>query len=72
MKLTFGETFMNSSVKKAVPGKPIEKLLKNSLLLQADPTSINDSLARLQDLRQKYIQTPVAGKNVLKLPALKK
>ncbi|MBC3541042.1 hypothetical protein ACFSC6_17050 [Rufibacter sediminis] len=59
-------------MKKTVGGKPIEKLLKNSLLLPADNGSIKDSLARLQDLRQRYIQAPVTGKNVLKLPALKK
>ncbi|WP_181304034.1 hypothetical protein [Rufibacter sp. XAAS-G3-1] len=63
---------MNTSVKKAVAGKPIEKLLKNSLLLPVDAGSINDSLSRLQELRQTYIQAPVSGKNVLKLPSLKK
>ncbi|MFB9864599.1 hypothetical protein EFA69_05220 [Rufibacter immobilis] len=64
---------MNSSVKKAVAGKPIEKLLKNSVLLPVDTGSINDALARLQDLRQQYIQAPQAkGKEVFKLPALKK
>ena len=62
---------MNSPVKKVVAGKPIEKLLKNSSLLPVDNGSINDSLARLQDLRQKYIQAPQSGRNVLKLPLLK-
>ncbi|ALI99962.1 hypothetical protein [Rufibacter tibetensis] len=63
---------MNSPVKKVVAGKPIEKLLMNSSLLPVDNSSINDSLARLQDLRQRYIQTPQSGKNVFKLPRLKK
>ncbi|KAA3436873.1 hypothetical protein [Rufibacter hautae] len=63
---------MNSSVKKVVVGKPIEKILKNSQLLPVDNGSISDSLARLQDLRQKYIQTQGSGKNVLRLPELKK
>ena len=71
LNYTFDIRLMNSPVKKAVVGKPIEKLLKNSLLLPVDNGSINDSLARLQDLRQKYIQTPQSGKNVLKLPRLK-
>jgi hypothetical protein len=63
---------MNSSVNKLVAGHPIEKLLKDNLLLPVDKGYINDSLARLQDLRQRYIQTPLTGKNVLRLPGLKK
>jgi hypothetical protein len=61
---------MNTPVKKAVVGKPIEKLLKDNALLTVDNSSVNDSLARLQALRQSYIQTPTAGKNVFRLPGL--
>ncbi len=53
-------------------GKPIEKMLKDNVLLPIDNSYINESLARLQDLRQMYIQKPKTGKNVFKLPALKK
>ncbi|AKQ44976.1 hypothetical protein TH63_03970 [Rufibacter radiotolerans] len=61
---------MNSPVNKVVVGKPIEKLLKNSALLAVDTSSVNDSLARLEALRQTYIQSPTAGRNVFKLPGL--
>ncbi|GAB2532335.1 hypothetical protein [Rufibacter soli] len=61
---------MNTPVKKAVVGKPIEKLLKDNALLTVDNSSVNDSLARLQALRQSYIQAPAAGKNVFRLPGL--
>ncbi|WP_205499900.1 hypothetical protein [Rufibacter psychrotolerans] len=63
---------MNSSSKKAVVGKPIEKMLKNNVLLPVDNSAVNDSLARLKALRQMYIQAPQTGKKVFKLPALKK
>lgn len=62
---------MNTAVKKKVDGKPIEKLLKNNSLLSSDSMTIKESLARLQMLRQAYMQSSNAGKSVLTLPSLK-
>ncbi|AMM51783.1 hypothetical protein TH61_12180 [Rufibacter sp. DG15C] len=62
---------MSITAKKKVAAQPIEKLLKNNLLLSTDPTTIKESICRLQELRQAYIDHAEAGKNVLRLPALK-
>ncbi|MBA9075850.1 MULTISPECIES: hypothetical protein [Rufibacter] len=63
---------MNVSVKKKVAGQPIEKLLKDSQLLPVDKTFVNASMAKLQALRQQYMQAPDAGKSVFKLKQVPK
>ena len=68
----FDYTPMSITVKKKVATQPIEKLLKDNLLLSADSSSIKASVSRLQELRTAYLTQAEAGKNVLHLPALKK
>jgi hypothetical protein len=64
---------MSITTKKKVAAQPIEKLLKNNLLLSTDPGTIKESVCRLQELRDAYIAHDAeVGKNVLRLPGLKK
>ncbi|QHL89213.1 hypothetical protein GU926_17965 [Nibribacter ruber] len=63
---------MSITVKKKAAAQPIEKLLKNNMLLATDAYTIKQSVCRLQELRQAYIAHAEAGENVLHLPARKK
>lgn len=63
---------MSITAKKKAAMQPIEKLLKNNMLLATDPSTIKDAVCRLKELKQAYIQQTEVGNNVLRLSALKK
>ncbi|GAA4302795.1 hypothetical protein [Nibribacter koreensis] len=63
---------MSITAKKKAAMQPIEKLLKNNMLLATDPSTIKDAVCRLKELKQAYIQQTEVGNNVLRLSALNK
>ncbi|MFC6998786.1 hypothetical protein [Rufibacter roseus] len=63
---------MDTAVKKKVAGKPIEDLLKNNTFLPSGDSYLQESLQRLQQLRQAYMISPAGKKSVFRLPKLQK